>query len=68
MKSRSDLTTEKQNPHSESIDLKSTEEILQIINSEDKTVAHAVKRQFLRSVKLFQFVCPQLKMVIESFT
>ena len=44
MKFRSDLTTEKQNPHSESIDLKSTEEILQIINSEDKTVAHAVKK------------------------
>ena len=44
MKFRSDLTTEKQNPHSESIDLKSTEEILQIINSEDKTVAHAVNK------------------------
>ena len=44
MKSRSDLTTEKQNPHSESIDLKSTEEILHIINTEDNTVAQAVKK------------------------
>ena len=44
MKSRSDLTSEKQNPDSESIDLKSTEEILHIINTEDNTVAQAVKK------------------------
>lgn len=44
MKSRSELSTEKQNPHSETIDLKSTEEILHIINSEDESVAHAVKK------------------------
>jgi len=43
MKSRANLTTEKKNPNSESIDLKSTEQILHIINSEDKYVADAVK-------------------------
>ena len=44
MRSRANLTTEKKNPNSESIDLKSTEEILRIINSEDKCVADAVKK------------------------
>ncbi len=44
MKSRSDLSTEKQNPHSESIDSKTIDEILHIINAEDKSVAHAVKK------------------------
>lgn len=40
---RKDLKTEQQNPNSYQIDKKSTREILQIINREDKTIANAVK-------------------------
>ena len=54
MKSRSELSTEKQNPHSETIDLKSTEEILHIINSEDESVAHAVKKA-IPQINYFRF-------------
>jgi len=55
MKFRSNLTTEKQNPSSELIDSKSTEEILHIINSEDETVAHAVKKAIPQVSKTISF-------------
>ncbi len=41
---RKDLSTEKQNPNSHQIDKKSTREILEIINNEDKTIALAVEK------------------------
>ncbi|MFQ6606149.1 MAG: N-acetylmuramic acid 6-phosphate etherase [Fidelibacterota bacterium] len=44
IKERKDLTTEQQNPHSHRIDTRSVEEILDIINREDQTVAHAVRK------------------------
>ena len=39
------LVTEQRNPCTMDIDLRSTEEILRIINDEDKTVAHAVEKE-----------------------
>ncbi|MFQ6605620.1 MAG: N-acetylmuramic acid 6-phosphate etherase [Fidelibacterota bacterium] len=44
MMERKDLSTEKQNPNSHQIDKKSTLEILEIINNEDKTIALAVEK------------------------
>ena len=41
----SKLTTEQRNPHSMDIDARSTEEILKIINEEDKTVPFAVEKE-----------------------
>jgi N-acetylmuramic acid 6-phosphate etherase len=41
----SSLSTEQRNPRSMDIDAKSTEEILKIINDEDKTVAPAVEKE-----------------------
>lgn len=41
----SKLTTEKRNPHSMDIDARSTEEILKIINDEDKTVPYVVEKE-----------------------
>ena len=61
MKSRSNLTTEKQNPSSELIDLKSTEEILYIINSEDETVAHAVKKAIPQISETISFCVSAIK-------
>ena len=61
MKSRSNLTTEKRNPSSELIDLKSTEEILHIINSEDETVAHAVKKAIPQICKTISFCVSAIK-------
>ena len=55
MESRSNLTTEKQNLSSKLIDLKSPEEILHIINSEDETVAHAVKKAIPQISKTISF-------------
>ena len=61
MKSRSNLTTEKRNPSSELIDLKSTEEILHIINSEDETVAHAVKKAIPQICETISFCVSAIK-------
>jgi len=44
IKERKDLTTEQQNPNSHRIDTRSVEEILDIINREDQTVALAVRK------------------------
>ncbi len=41
----SNLTTEQRNPKSMDIDARSTKEILEIINSEDKTIAFAVEKE-----------------------
>ena len=61
MKFRSNLTTEKQNPSSELIDLKSTEEILHIINSEDEIVAHAVKKAIPQISETISFCVSAIK-------
>ena len=41
----SKLTTEQRNPNSMDIDARSTKEILEIINNEDKTIAFAVEKE-----------------------
>lgn len=54
------LTTEQRNPASMDIDARSTEEILQIINSEDHRIASAVQSQL-------PFVAKAVEIVVEAF-
>nr|WP_106779573.1 N-acetylmuramic acid 6-phosphate etherase [Lysinibacillus timonensis] len=51
----SNLTTEKRNPASINMDQMTTMEILQIINNEDKTIAHSVEK-----------VLPQIRVVTDQ--
>lgn len=54
------LSTEERNPASLSIDSKSIEEVLSIINNEDKLVALAVEKEI-------PFIAQAVKLVVDSF-
>jgi N-acetylmuramic acid 6-phosphate etherase len=55
------LLTEHRNPNSADIDRKSTEEILRIINAEDKTVANAVEKQIPSIAKAVEYALDSLR-------
>ncbi len=55
------LTTEQRNPNSMDIDAKSTEEILHIINNEDKTVPIAVEKELPYITKAVDLIVKSLK-------
>lgn len=55
-----DYVTESLNPRSVDIDLKSTEDILHIINEEDKTVAYVVEKEIPHIAKA-------VEMIVEAF-
>jgi N-acetylmuramic acid 6-phosphate etherase len=57
----SKLTTEQRNPHSMDIDVRSTEEILKIINSEDKTVPYAVEKELPYITQAVELIVKALK-------
>jgi len=57
----SNLATEQQNPSSKNIDFLSTEEILKIINDEDKTVPFAVEKELPYIVKAVDKIVDALK-------
>jgi N-acetylmuramic acid 6-phosphate etherase len=57
----SKLTTEQRNPHSMDIDVRSTEEILKIINSEDKTVPYAVEEELPYITQAVELIVKALK-------
>ncbi len=54
------LTTEQRNPRSMDIDAKSTEEILHIINEEDKTVPIAVEKEI-------PYIVEAVELIVEAF-
>ena len=55
-----DLITEQQNPRTVDIDTRSTEEILRLINEEDKTVPYAVEREI-------PYIIRAVDIVVETF-
>ena len=55
-----DLITEQQNPRTADIDTRSTEEILRLINEEDKTVPYAVEREI-------PYIIRAVDIVVEAF-
>lgn len=55
-----DLVTEKRNPATLDIDSKSTEEILRIMNTEDKTVPYAVEKEI-------PYIAQAVEILVESF-
>jgi N-acetylmuramic acid 6-phosphate etherase len=57
----SKLTTEQRNPYSMDVDVRSTEEILKIINDEDKTVPYAVERELPYIAQAVELVIKALK-------
>jgi len=57
----SKLTTEKRNPHSMDIDARSTEEILKIINDEDKTIPYAVEKELPYIAQAVELIVKSLK-------
>jgi len=57
----SKLTTEQRNPHSMDIDARSTEEILKIINDEDKTVPNAVEKELPYVAKAVELIVEAIK-------
>lgn len=57
----SKLTTEQRNPHSMDIDARSTEEILKIINEEDKTVPFAVEKELPYIAQAVDLIVKALK-------
>ncbi|MEO8398483.1 MAG: N-acetylmuramic acid 6-phosphate etherase, partial [Ignavibacteriaceae bacterium] len=57
----SNLATEQRNPNSMNIDAKSTKEILEIINNEDKTVAYAVEKEIPFIEKAVELIVKALK-------
>ncbi len=57
----SKLTTEQRNPHSMDIDAYSTEEILKIINDEDKTVPYAVEKELPYIAQAVELIVKALK-------
>ena len=57
----SNLTTEQRNPHSMDIDARSTEEILKIINDEDKTVPLAVEKELPYIAQAVEIIVAALK-------
>ena len=57
----SNLTTEQRNPKSMDIDARSTKEILEIINNEDKTIAFAVEKEIPYIEKAVEVIVNALK-------
>ena len=57
----SKLTTEQRNPHSMDIDASSTEEILKIINDEDKTIPYAVEKELPYIAQAVELIVKALK-------
>jgi len=57
----SKLTTEQRNPHSMDIDASSTEEILKIINDEDKTIPYAVEKELPYIAQAVDLIVKALK-------
>ena len=57
----SKLTTEQRNPHSMDIDARSTEEILKIINDEDKTVPYAIEKELPYIAQAVELIVKALK-------
>lgn len=57
----SELTTEKQNPHSMEIDKLSTLEILELINKEDSKISSAVQKAIPEIEKVVEFAVSALK-------
>jgi len=57
----SKLPTEQRNPHSMDIDAKSTEEILEIINEEDKLVPYAVEQELPYIEQAVEIIVQALK-------
>ncbi len=57
----SKLTTEQRNPRSMDVDARSTEEILKIINDEDKTVPYAVEKELPYIAQAVELVVKALK-------
>lgn len=55
------LNTEKNNPNTLDIDIVSTEEVLQKINNEDKTVAYVVEKQIPKIATIVDVVVEALK-------
>ncbi len=55
------LTTEQRNPNSMDIDAKSTEDILKIINNEDKTIPLAVEKELPYITKAVDLIVKALK-------
>ena len=57
----SKLTTEQRNPYSMDIDARTTEEILKIINDEDKTVPYAVEKELPYIAQAVELIVKALK-------
>ncbi len=57
----SEITTEQRNPHSMDIDARSTEEILKIINDEDKAVPYAVEKELPYIAQAVELIVKALK-------
>ncbi len=55
------LTTEKRNPRTMDIDLVSTEEMIRLINDEDKKVAYAVEKEISNIAKAIDLIVDRLK-------
>jgi N-acetylmuramic acid 6-phosphate etherase len=56
----SKLTTEQRNPHSMDIDARSTEEILKIINDEDKAVPYALEKEL-------PYIAQAVELIVKAF-
>ena len=56
----SKITTEQRNPHSMDIDARSTEEILKIINEEDKIVPYAVEKEL-------PYIAQSVELIVKAF-
>lgn len=57
----SNLTTEKRNPNTLEIDMVSTEEMIRMINKEDKKVAYAVEKQIHNIAKAVDLIADKLE-------
>lgn len=58
----SNLTTEKRNPDTLELDIVSTEEMIKMINEEDKKVAYAVEKQIPNIAKAVELIANKLEM------
>ena len=56
----SKITTEQRNPHSMDIDARSTEEIIKIINEEDKIVPYAVEKEL-------PYIAQAVELIVNAF-
>lgn len=57
----SNLTTEKRNPNTLELDIVSTEEMIKMINDEDKKIAYAVEKQILNIAKAVDLIANKLE-------